>query len=431
MKKIKVQRRISIFEAVALIAIICLIVAGIFYLIFSNNNGTHNYHMGSDLGTLLCLLPIIVLLIFKDGIDKSEYVSDLIITDNSISIVYKAKGRIINVKEILLEDIKSVKTTAFIGLAESRQFYTANYITEFCLNSGENIEFKTKPSIYERSVYNFLFRMLDNAKDLPNFSYDLKCTDQTAIDDIAYYNQHGKKRKPPRRWIHNVRFVLFGLMFLCILFIAIPVYNLNFPWNKLSAQESEYMKKLERGTEYRINNNYSIALNELDSAERLINSDYQLYIEKAYAYEGLKEYGEVIIESEKALKLIDSNTKSTYTKAHNFNSLIQKNSGQVAIYTLMGNANYQLRNYKESINDYTKVIDLGTYKYTDAYFYLARSKYYYGDKSGALKDFSTHKGIVSEYLEDQRTSEYPAKYPQYNQASLANVNKWIEYVKLN
>lgn len=189
----------------------------------------------------------------------------------------------------------------------------------------------------------------------------------------------------------------------------------------LNDSEKLYMQHFNLGYEYFRAKDYDKAINEYEAAQNLYNNDRELYIRKAWCYQRRKEYDKALVEAKNALQ---QNPKdSLYKKANGFQLT---GSGEVSIYTTMGECYYKLKNYKEAKIAYSKVITQVTYKYSNVYFKRGLCNYYLQDYEAAKKDFLKHKEIVYSYLEDQNNSEYKAKHPVYTNKHLVNIEEWIK-----
>ncbi len=215
----------------------------------------------------------------------------------------------------------------------------------------------------------------------------------------------------------KIKFAFIGISL--ILFVTTVVY-LTHP-ARLNPQEAQYIKHFDSGYEYFRADNYEKALAEYNLAQRINNSDRELYIRKAWCYQDLKEYEKAIAEAQEALKHDAGN--SLYKKAKGFRL---NGNNEVSIYTIIGESNYKLGNYKEASEAYTKVINQIIYKYSDVYFQRGKCEYRLGNYQKALADFNKHKSIINQYLQDQRESEYKAKHPTYTDKDLVKLEKWIK-----
>jgi tetratricopeptide (TPR) repeat protein len=128
------------------------------------------------------------------------------------------------------------------------------------------------------------------------------------------------------------------------------------------------------------------------------------------------------------LALLDSGAVSAYASANRLGSSFNA-SAKFAALSLRGEANYHLKKYKESVEDYTKAAAVNSYEYSDIEFKRGVSRYYYGDKKAALKDFEAAKKRIQKYLNDIKNSERVRKYPLFTEKDLERVDLWIAKVK--
>ena len=214
---------------------------------------------------------------------------------------------------------------------------------------------------------------------------------------------------------------LIGLALLMLFFLS--VFWMLKPAS-LNPQEKQYIKHFDSGYEYFRARDYEKALSEYNLAQGINNDDIELYERKALCYERLKEYDKAIAEAQEALKHDPGN--SLYKKAKGFRLI---NNDEVSIYTIIGESNYKLGNYQAASEAFTEVINQTTYQYSDVYFKRGKCEYHLGNYQKALTDFNKHKGIINQYLQDQRESKYRAKHPTYTNKDLAKLEEWIKACK--
>lgn len=209
--------------------------------------------------------------------------------------------------------------------------------------------------------------------------------------------------------------VVFILLLLCLWLF----HQFAFRPAKLTNEEAQYMSHFNAGYACFQKRNLKCALEEYQMAEALFDTDEELYVRKAWVYERMNEYEKAIESMNQALKC--DNKASIYKKANGFRFI----SNDISIYTTLGDSYYALKKYKEAKEAYNYVVEHVTYQYSDIYFKRGLAEYYLGEKENALQDFYKHREVIDTYLYDQSNSEYPAKYPTYNQRNIDNVNGWI------
>ncbi|MBR1908742.1 hypothetical protein IJ818_07380 [bacterium] len=434
MKKIKVQSRMSVFM-LAIIVLVCIALIGaVFYFIILDRTSTFSYRVRSDGWELISALIIFLPFLFREVMKKGQYVSDLIVADSFIQLVYKEKGKITEIETINTSDIKSFNVNVHISViyAGRRKSADVTNFVDIRLKSGEVISFEAVPSALNFSfcAYNFILDLIKVSENIPNFTYKINTDEQAFKYDIQYFAQHGKRMPLHKQKGGKALIVIYSFL---LLWIVLAVGTIGFicfqdymPKPKLASNEARYMELYDDANDYYTKyNDYDEALKYLSEAKSYVNNDYQLYLLEAYVYKYKHDYRNVLNSANKAIVLLNSNQKSVYNKAKRFNYPGIKKSGLVAAYTLKGKAHYKLEEYALSADAYTNVIENCYYKYTDAYFRRGVSKFYAGDKQGALIDFIEHKGIINRYFEEMSDMSYPT----YTQKDLELVNKWISACK--
>lgn len=434
MKKIKVQSRMTIFM-LAVVVLLCVALMGVvFYFVVFDKTGTLSGKTKSDGWELIAALFVFLPLLFREVMKKGQYVSDLVVTDSFIQLIYKERGKITEIRTIESCDIKSIKVDVHINvvqLGRRRSAQVTNYVT-IKLKSGDTISFEASPSALEFSfcAYKFILELLKVSHYLPNFKYKVHTEEKSFEEDIRYFAQHGKRMPLTKRKGGKFLIVLYAFwilwivsIFACIGFFCFDEFM---PKPKLNSNEAKYMELYDEANDYYTKyDDYDKALKALSEAKMYVNNDYQLYLLEAYVYRYKHDYRNVLNSANKAIVLLNSDQKSVYNKAKRFNFPGIKKSGLTSAYALKGKAHYKLKEYALSADAYTKVIENTTYKYTDAYFDRGVSRYYAGDYQGAQLDFLEHRDIVNKYLDEMTDMSYP----QYTIKDLTLVNEWIAACK--
>ena len=426
MKKILVQEKLTIANAVILTVFIIILGIILAFFIFKETTSWHTrYEFYGFIGAAAIFIPLWL----KNAKNKGEYVSELILTDETLTVVYEVDNEVKNQEVIKLEDINGVHAKL-----NANRVKTGNSISLFC-ETEVSIDTKTKGVIYFTEnptasltfcSYSFMLRLLSCAKYLPNFTYEVEGNSDVAKEDVKHYALYGKRLPYIRReWISFMQIppqartaiiACFMPLILCFVFLA----YLNFP-AMTSTQDKEYVSLIESGYELYRNDMCEKSLINYDKALNIHNDDYALYYYRSLAYKKNRQYEKAIEEANKGIALLD--TKSVYKHAK---KLRFDNKDDIGLYTVIGDCNKKLERYAEAKKAYSYVIANVRYIYTDAYFQRGQCEYYLNQKEEALRDFYRHKRIVEKYLQDQATSEYKAKYPVYTQKHLNNINKWIE-----
>jgi hypothetical protein len=180
--KIKVQSKISLGTTVVFSVVILVVVLGPFLLVYLDDPSRFGFK-GLAISSL-CVVGMLIGYIWpilKEGADNTKYVSDLIITPYSLQIIYKLKNKIEEVKEVSLQDVKSVKMVLYAevkmevqsarspGKGRIIRYYTETVII---LKNNEVISFKTLPlsTGHTTNIYKYLIDVLKVKHVFSDFS---------------------------------------------------------------------------------------------------------------------------------------------------------------------------------------------------------------------------------------------------------------------
>ena len=434
MKKIKVQSRMSIFM-LTLVVMACVALIGVvFYFVILDKTSTLSAKTKSDGWELISGLIVFLPFLFREVMKKGQYVSDLIITDSYLQLVYKEKGKITEVRTLENFDIKSFKVDVHINvvhIGRRRSAEVTNYVT-IKLKSGEDISFEATPSAlaFSMCAYKFILELIKVSNNIPNFSYKIFTDEESFKDDIKYFAQHGKRmplhKMPGGKFLIVIYCSVAIWLILSLSLMGFIFFDDYMPKPKLADNEAKYMELYNEANDYYAKyDDYDKALKCISEAKEYVNNDYQLYLLEAYTYKYKHDYRNVLNSANKAIVLLNSNQKSVYNKSKRFNFPGIKKSGLTAAYTLKGKAHYNLKEYALSADAYTHVIENCSYKYTDAYFWRGVSRFYAGDKQGAMIDFLEYRDIINKYFEEMSDMTYQ----QYTQKDLDLANEWIRACK--
>lgn len=436
MIKIKVQHQFSVFISIlALIAILVISVC-IGYFMFMTETDISSKTRSDIYALIGIFLFVIVPFIFTSIKNKTEYVSDIIISADYIELIYKEKQKETKRTRILKDDIEVFEAIVTINKVNSGK---TSYI--YC-NSVVTIELKNRCQIQFLqnssnqlwgSPYKFILDLIKNSIEIPNFKYQINGNYEFAKKDIENYSIY-KKQLPfseQLKYDYKSQPKIIKIIYLILIFILIGnlcfMGYLSMPAGKLTKEEQEYMKHYNQAYELRTKKNqYQEAINELNKAEDYFSNTAETYLDKAYCYNKLKEYDKAITVAKEGLKYIDS--KSIYRKYHNFKFVGKKD---IELYSLLGRLYKKTKNYEEMKLCYDYVITHIKYKYTNAYFQRGYAQYYLSDFNSALQDFYKHKEIILQYIQDQaeETPEFRHTNPTYDKNDLINIEKWITACK--
>lgn len=427
-KKIKVQSRLSLAAAILISLFLILLAAGFLYIAHTTDfvSSSSKGKIYGFIGLLAFFIPIWL----KNAQDEDEYVSDLEVDDNNLTIIYKRKN-LQRTKTIALEDIKSVKATLNANYSK-----TSKSIMLFCettvkikTKNEDSIVFTENPTAsLSFCSYSFMLRLLSIAKYLPNFSFNVDGSAEDVKQDVQYYSIHGRRLSFFKRqyilfkkYPTSARIFLFALLIPVILMFGLLIYLYLPPF--LSSSDKEYLSYMEQGYKYYQNNDYSNSIAEYDKALNLHDDDSTLYYYKGLSYYYDKQYENASQEAQKGINVLDK--KSAYYRVKNYKFA----HNNIGLYSLLGDSEKKLNNYAKAKEAYSYVVDHVKYTYTDVYFERGQCEFYLNEKEAALNDFYKHKQIIEKYLEEQANSEYKDKYPTYTNKDIENINLWIEACK--
>ena len=171
-------------------------------------------------------------------------------------------------------------------------------------------------------------------------------------------------------------------------------------WTELiNRNKNDYLAYKERGKAYLKAEKFAESVSDFSKALRLEPADFELYILKARAEKGLKDYSsaeeELLIyldyfpEDKASIQFLGElyYEEGNYVgalKAFNKNLLLD-NSNAV-YYKARGKTYLKTRMYKYAIEDLSMSLDLNA-EDGETYYYKAMARYYSGDRPGACADW--------------------------------------------
>ncbi|MBQ8475809.1 hypothetical protein IJ531_01990, partial [bacterium] len=187
MRKIKVQTKISypVFIIISLLAgAFCALIVYVVY--FADYASSKTKNDGVELAFFLfILLPIF----FKSLTSKEKYLSEIIVEDNYIELVYKIQSKVVIRRKIYKNEIKSFSVSADI----STQRYGKNTVCVCVshniikLNNNESILFSQNSIVQLFGCpYQYILDVIKESANIPNFSYKIKGDNELARADIDY-----------------------------------------------------------------------------------------------------------------------------------------------------------------------------------------------------------------------------------------------------
>lgn len=422
MKKIKVQSRISPFAFVlGFIIILAIVIFVAKFIIFDH---TLSYRTKSNGWELIFTLIFFVPFLFSSLTNNQEYTSHILMSDDSLYLVYKIKNKITKTKIIALNEIEKFEIEADLNTVYySRSSYLkAKITTKISLLNNEIITFKNNENEIEffRCPYQYVLDILKVSSKLPNFSLKLSGNQEFAKENINYFRRFGKKLPFCLAFKYQLKLMpkiakitLFIGSIIMITSIGMLIY-INAPALPLSKAEKQYYKIYEEALKDYKNKNYTDAIQKYEEAQRIINTSSDSYLQKAYCYKKLNKCTYSIKEAKEGLKYTDK--QPIYYKANNLK--FQRND-KIALYDLIGECSLEIKNYKDAVEAYTYIIKNSKYRFTDAYFNRGQAYYYLRQFNLAKSDFLKHKEIIKGCIEEEYCSRYEAKH-------LKNINLWLD-----
>lgn len=423
MTKIKVQNKLSTFMAVFLSFLTLLGIAALIYFWVSADDLSGKTR--GDIIALIGLLAFLISLFFKSTDAIDEFVSELILTPKTLTLVYQYKKN--KRSEIIpLEDIESVSADLSANIVRQGKTAYLDCQTDVTINKkdGAPIFFNVNPSGgFSLCGYAFLLKLISISHFLPNFKYTVSGDSEFAKDDIKHYERYGKRMSFWQRSNYAMKKtplggkILFAICFLAVIFpIGFMIYTVVPTF--CTDEEKEFVSYIDEGYRAYQYKSYEISIEKYEKALTMYQDDSTLYYYMALTYEGKGEYEKAVECAKKGIACLDK--KSKYYKVHNYKFI--GNDG-IRLYTVLGDCYRQLENYVEAKDAYTYVIDHVKYKYSNAHFYRGICEYYLGDKDGALKDFIEYKSMLEVFFAEEEEREY--KYETYSQKDLDRANAWI------
>lgn len=188
-KKIKVQSKFTsfaatIFSMLSIFAACCIV----FYLVITK-----------DLGTIfvfkaLCVVAFLMVIIpvFFSSTATKEIVTDMTLTPETLSLVYKFK-RQKRIETIQLKDIEGVFADIEANQSDPSQTSTIESTTTVSIfkKGGEVVSFTESPNgSFTLCKYAFVLRLLAVSEYLPNFKYRVTGNSEYAKNDINFYAEN-------------------------------------------------------------------------------------------------------------------------------------------------------------------------------------------------------------------------------------------------
>lgn len=427
-KRIKVQSKLSMITVVIISAIIIAIVGVLAYIVMTSNDVS--YHVEGDVFGLIATVAIFIPLWIKNAKSKEEYVSELILEDNTLSLLYKSNtGK--RIHQINLDDIIGVKAVLTANDERTGKCAYTSCKTEVSITTKDKNKISfTEDSKYSISfcAYAFLLRLISISQYLPNFQYKIYGNSKLAKKDIDHYVKFGKRISLLKKASYDFKqypIFLKVVLSLCIVSFIVSIgfsIFLNFPFY-VSAADKEYVSYIEQGYKYYQDDLYDKSIQEYDKALTFHDNDSTLYYYRALTYYYNKQYVQAKNEAEKGIACLKQKSVYRNVKHYHFTK------SDIGLYMTLGKSEQNLSNYAEAIKAYDYIIKKGYSKQNGIYLKRGICKYYLNDKSSALEDFCEEKQIIKEYLQEQKYTQYKDLYPMYTEKDLEKTENWINACK--
>ena len=425
-KRIKIKSKLSKWELILICAALAAIVIAIICLVFICDyaGARSKYRVFDAAWVIIFFLP----LIFSDATSKKEYLSDIYISEFEIELVYKIQNEITKTKIIDKNNIKSFELNADIDVIGTGKSSRVNVFYKFFIDLIKDPDIHamdTADTALIESNYNFIYKIIDASKDIPNFKLNVKSSSETIKAEIDYYKRFG--RKIPFWTKSKLAFkkcpiaakIAYGFsiicMFLCLFLVMLPMMP-----NFMNQNEKQYITLLERSTAYEENPDQVITY--LDSARNLIATDPYLYYCYAKTYKNKKDYPSAIQYI--TIGISNLGNKEIFSKKYWMMNLINKSNTDVKLYQLLGDCHKELQEYNDAIEAYNYGANSkNKYEYTDVYFSRGLAYFELRKYQEAKMDFMKHKNIVEKYIETHSEYEWANTY---SKKDIVITNKWIK-----
>ena len=393
----------------------------------------------------LFLLLIIIPLVLYDFVKKDKYLSEILIYDDFIQLVYKCRNVVVNTKNIKKQNIKNFHVDCHIPELYDRTYYAITNITIEVQESEPIVyNFSTNQSslmgLFD-SNWQTIINLVKEHDKIPNFSYNLtgNCSYAKAQIEQYYktqknfnikdnikirYTTSGKLGKI--NTVIGIAGMTIPIILIIVTFFYLSIPNILFFIEKYSIpvtrnEQKVFMTNYNNAMLNYEDENYQQALNYFLQAENIYNKDSEIYLSKAYCYEGLHDYNGAIEEAKKAL--LYKENQSIYKSQYKIKSL----NNNIRAYKILARNYYRLNLYSQSEDAYSYIIDNSKSDgYDNKYLKRGKCRYYTKNMNGAIEDFNKHKQIIKKYITDQKTTEFPDKEPLYNAIDIQRIDKWIE-----
>ena len=431
MDRIKINDNGSFLNNFIIVIVLFLLLGlAVFGLFHNSTSSKTKSHCLEAIFVIITALSIF----FSSLSSNKEYVSELIIFNYEIELIYKIKNKITQKVRIEKTKIKKFIVDTYVNYVKVGRGSGIESKSEFSILLTDNKEItfsQNTPFNPFICPYEILFNLIKYSSKIPNIDIKTHTTNELIKAEIDYYRRFGKrlpffvKTKLQLKSMPLISKIMLSTALLMFLFsLSLFILIIPLPEAKLNINEKKYINNLSKAIEYRTSDdNTFAAISALNEAEKYIDNDVVLYIEYAYNYKDLKDYDRAILYAKKGLTYLKN--KSVYDKAHR-KYMFNVSSHNIALYDVLLRCYKKKKDYVNMIFCANYLIENNHYKYKDAYFQRGQAYYHLGQFDKAENDFLKHKEIILEYLEEQNNSEYKSDYPTYTQKDYNRILRWLK-----
>ena len=210
MKKILVQEKLTLAKAI--IFIVCVLILGAF-LAFVATKDYISARMRYEIFGFIAAAAVIIPMWWSNA-KKGLYVSELILDNEALTIVYNLDNNVIKQEVINLKDIKSVHAKLIANRVQTGRTTSLFCETEVQIDTTTNglVSFTEEPTAsLSFCGYSFMLRLLSFAKDLPNFTYEVEGNVESVKEDVKYFAMYGRRLSYfKREWINFMQMPLLS-----------------------------------------------------------------------------------------------------------------------------------------------------------------------------------------------------------------------------
>lgn len=176
----------------------CLLISifflGLIYLVISADwaAGRAGFgHTRAVFAGFIGIIPFVVYGLYEEIKKNEEFVSELRLTSDELLIVYRNCEGIIKIARINLGNIKSIQATLTADRYSKDMMHPLYCQTDVAIKTkDDNLICFTESGQHN---YSFMMRLLTVAKELPDFTFDIKGNSKTAKKDIKHFLKYGKR----------------------------------------------------------------------------------------------------------------------------------------------------------------------------------------------------------------------------------------------